>query len=278
MTGGSSSKWRRFMKTNDLFRRHCSWFAALGLFIAGAFPTSASPEDQPVITSIRLEGTNVVITARVPDGIHRVTLECRRRLEAGSWEPRAVMRLGGSGGELTFKIPKAATLEVVRVRADDREPLPPSFYSGTNSFGGQLVSAGGLGAAFGAAPTDSKGADPAAGGSSRDVVESDIWNLSGDTLYFFNQYRGLQVIDVSVPDSAKLTGVLPLPAAGEQMYLLDGSHVVLLARDGCGWWGGDSESRVLIADVSGGAPKVAASLPIKGNIQESRLVGTALYV
>ncbi len=218
-----------------------------------------------------------MVTTQVPAGIRRVTLECRSRLGASSWEPRAVTRLDGSGGPVTFRIPKAAGLEVLRVRADDREPLPGSFYSGTNSFAGQPVGSGGLPGVF-AGPADARGEDPAAGASSRDVVESDIWKLNGDTLYFFNQYRGLQVIDISAPDAATVKGVLPLPAAGEQMYLLDTNHVVLLARDGCGWWDGDAESRVLIVDVGGATPKVVASLPVRGSIQESRLVGTALYV
>jgi hypothetical protein len=252
------------------------WLLAVGFFITNSLSAL------PVINSIRLEGTNVVVRAQVPAGIQRVTLECRSRLEAGGWEPRAVTRLDGRGGEVTFTVPKAATLEVLRVRADDREPLPASFYSGTNSFGGPTISAGGLTAVFGAggSPGTAPGAGPAegAGDASRSVVESDIWKLSGDTLYFFNQFRGLQVIDVSAPDTASVKGVLPLPAAGEQMYLLDSNHVVLLARDGCGWWGGDSESRVLIVNVTGGAPSVAASLPVKGIIQESRLVGAALYV
>src|SRR5439155_23003293 len=153
-----------------------------------------------------------------------------------------------------------------------------SFYNGTNSFASQPVSSGSLSAVFDVGPTRSPGADPTAGAPSRDVVESDIWQMSGDTLYFFNQYRGLQVIDISAPDSAAVKGVLQLPAAGVQMYLLDINHVVLMARDGCGWWAGDAESRVLIVDVGGGAPEVVASLPVKGLIQESRLVGTALYV
>ena len=263
------------MKTNSLSRWH--WLAALGLFFTGAFLSSASPTDQPLITAIRLEGTNIVVTAQVPDGIKRVTLECRSRLGAGSWQPRALTRLDDTGGQITFRIPKAAGLEVLRVRADDQEALPASFYSGTNSFAGQPVSSGALGGVFEGA-ADSRGAPPAADAPGRDVVESDIWKISGDTLYFFNQYRGLQVIDISVPDAAAVRGVLPLPAAGEQMYLLDSSHVVLLARDGCGWGGADSESQVLIVNVTGGAPKVAASVPVKGFIQESRLVGTALYV
>src|SRR5881392_1795971 len=253
------------------------WLSVLVLFLSSHF-VSASPEDSPAITSVRLEGTNVVVTAQVPPGIQRVTLECRGRLGAGSWEPRALTRLNGSGGEVTFRVPRAPTLEVLRVRADNQEPLPAAFYTGTNLFAGQPVSSGNLSAVFDVGPTALPGADPKAGAPSRDVVESDIWKLNGDTLYFFNQYRGLQVIDISAPDSAAVKGVLPIPAAGEQMYLLDAKHVVLLARDGCGWWGGDSESRVLIVDVSGAEPKVAASLPVKGNIQESRLVGTALYV
>src|SRR5437016_1678193 len=265
------------MKTNVLSFRSCRWLLAFELLLRDNHSISASPEDQPVITSIRLERTNVVVTAQVPDGIRRVTLECRSRLGAGSWEPRAVTRLDGSGGPAAVRIPKAVGLEMLRVRADDREPLPGSFYSGTNSFAGQPVSSGGLPGVL-AGPGDATGADPAAGAPSRDVVESDIWKVSGDTLYFFNQYRGLQVIDISAPDAATVKGVLPLPAAGEQMYLLDTNHVVLLARDGCGWWGGDAESRVLIVDVGGATPKVVASLPVRGSIQESRLVGTALYV
>src|SRR5207249_1169601 len=175
-------------------------------------------------------------------------------------------------------LPKAAGLGVLRVRADDQEPLPASFYSGTNSFTGQPVSSGALGGVFEGAADDSRGAPPAADAPGRDVVESDIWKISGDRLYFFNQYRGLQIIDISAPDAATVMGVLPLPAAGEQMYLLDSTHVVLLARDGCGWGSAESESQVLIVNVAGGAPKVVASVPVKGFIQESRLVGAALYV
>ena len=60
------------MKTFGLFRRHFPWLAALGLSFTGAFLSSASPEDQPLIKSIYLEATNVVVTVQVPDGIKRV--------------------------------------------------------------------------------------------------------------------------------------------------------------------------------------------------------------
>src|SRR5262245_26292973 len=265
------------MKTNAFSYRSCQSLLVFGFLLFFANPLLASPEGEPVITSIQLEKTNVIVTAQVPAGIRRVTLECRSRLGAGNWEPRSVARLDGSGDTVTFRIPRGAGLELLRVRADDQEPLPGSFYSGTNAFAGPPVNSAGLAGVF-AGPGDARDAGPAPEAPSRDVVESDIWKIRGDTLYFFNQYRGLQVIDISTPDTAAVTGVLSMPAAGEQLYLLDANHVVLLARNGCGWWGGDAESRVLIVEVGSGAPEVVASMPIKGSIDESRLVGTALYV
>src|SRR5881394_2121338 len=168
MTGGSGVPiWNELMKTNLLFFQ---WLLAFGIPLLIGNSLSASPEDQPFITSIRLERNNVVVVAQVPAGIRRVTLECRSRLGAGSWEPRVVTRLDASGGQVTFRIPKAAGAEMLRVRADDREPLPASFYSGTNSFAGQPVSAGGVNTVFDAVPGDSRGSNPAAEAPSRDVV------------------------------------------------------------------------------------------------------------
>src|SRR3989475_12985054 len=251
------------MKTNVLSFGSCVGLLAFGLLLSVGNSLSASPEDQSVITSIRLERTNVVVAVQVPAGIRRVTLECRSRLGAGSWEPRTVTRLDGSVGLVTFRIPKAAGLEMLRVRADDREPLPGSFYSGTNSFAGQPVSSGGLTGVFDG-PADARGADPAAGAPSRDVVESDIWKVNGDTLYFFNQYRGLQVIDISAPDAAAVKGALEVPAPGEQMYLLAVNHRVLLARHRCGWVGGGTGRRGVVVDVGGGGPKAVARVPVQG--------------
>lgn len=265
------------MKTNALlFFCSCRRVLTLGAFLAGS-SLAVFAQDQPSITSIRVEDTNIMVTVQVPSGLRRITLESRARLGAGCWEPRAVGRLDGTGGAMVFQIPKAGDLEVLRVRATDQEPLPASFYAGTNTFDGQPVGSGGLVMVFDATTTATPGGT-ANDSPSRDVVESDIWKIRGDTLYFFNQYRGLQIIDISNPDSAKVKGVLPLPASGEQMYLLDANHAVLLAQDRCYGWNGTSGSRVLIVDVENGSPTIVAALPIQGYIQESRLVGTALYV
>lgn len=262
------------MKTN---RRWFSlWLAAFSVFSLG-YSAPASPEDQPVITSVRLEDTNVVVTASVPAGIKRVTLECRSRFAAGTWAPRALTRLDGSGGDVTFRIPRSGNVEMLRVRADDQEPLPASFYSGQTRFDGQPNNSGGLTGVFDGSG-DPRSAGPAAEGPSRDVVESDIWKIRGDRLYFFNQYRGLQIIDIGNPDTATVKGTLSLPAAGEEMYLLGDAHAVLLARNGCGWSANGPESQALIVTVANDSPEIAATVPINGQITESRLVGTALYV
>jgi hypothetical protein len=264
------------MKTACLIRsphRPLLWsvLAFLGVTSAPLFSQPA----QPVITSIRPEGTNVVVCVSAPAGFQRITLESRACFGVGAWVPVAVAQPDSAGGTLTFRLPCARQFEMLRVRADTVQSLPAAFYIGTNSFWGPptnsvVVSAIG-GPGDGLTPTQTP-----TGGSARAVVESDIWELSGDTLYFFNQYRGLQVVDISNPDVATVRGTLDLPAAGEQMYLLDSNHVVLLASSGCSYSSGDSQ--VLVVAVSNGLPRLVASLPVQGSIQESRMVGTALYV
>ncbi len=272
---------------------------ALGLVLGMLFgvpalapvPTGlAAPEaDRPEIVSIQLEVSEVVVTVRVPKGIKKVTLEGRSRLGIGNWAPRAVERVDGTGGLLVIRIAYNRANEILRVRGDDKEELPAAFYKGTTDFSGQRDEGGeggvpGRGNELETAPTavgdmdDSADTNKAEGGEQRDVVESDIWSIHNDTLYFFNTLRGLQVIDLKDKDNPVIRGVLPMPAAGEQMYTLGDDHVILLARDGCNWWGNDAESQAIIVDVTADTPVIASSVPVKGYIRESRLVGTALYI
>ncbi len=231
--------------------------------------------DLPVIESIRVESTNLVVTAQVPPGHARITLEAREGLATGAWVPVAVQQINGQGGELTFRLARAGSFGMFRIRADATEPLPAFFFSGTNEFGAQPTSGARDGLSGLGPGTPTGGGTPV---SPREVVESDIWKFDGDTLYFFNQNRGLQVIDVTKPDEAALLGTLNLPAAGEQMYLLGSNRVVLLTQNYCGGYSGSGDSEVLIVAVSNGVPSVAAKLAVPGAVTESRLVGDALYV
>ena len=68
---------------------------------SSGLPTD-SLSGEPVITSIHLERTNVVVLARVPSGVTKVTLESCRRLAGEAWTPRAVVRLNRAGGEVAL--------------------------------------------------------------------------------------------------------------------------------------------------------------------------------
>jgi len=226
----------------------------------------------------------------VPNGIKKVTLEGRSRLGIGAWAPRAVERVDGGGGLLVIRIAYTKANEILRVRGDSKEELPAVFYKGTTDFNGQKDDSSGAGIVEADGPpapgrgneldsvAETADVGKADDSTPRDVVESDIWSIHNDTLYFFNTLRGLQVIDLKDKGNPVIRGVLPMPAAGEQMYTLGDDHVILLARDGCNWWGNDAESQAIIVDVTDDTPVISASVPVKGYIRESRLVGTALYI
>jgi len=259
--------------------------ATVAIVIRGGTQTDSS-EPLAEITSVRLEKTNVVVEVRASSSLIRVTLESSTRVGRRVWEPRAVHHLD-PGTEVyrtfTFTLPQSASLEILRVRGDLSDPLPSSFYLGTNEFVANLPSGGTTGAATGGAlqtgaPGNTAPTTDALDSGNRSVVESDIWTVSGDILYFFNQYRGLQIIDISNPDSPVVTGTYDLAAAGEQMYLLDTNKVVLLAHDNCAWYGDENQSKVILLNIENGKPVLARELGVPGSILESRMVGTALYV
>src|SRR5436190_1347973 len=80
--------------------------------------TASARADFPVIQSINLESTNLVVTARVPAGVARVVLEYRERFGTGTWMPGAVQRGDAAGGTITFRVPRASEFACFRVRAD----------------------------------------------------------------------------------------------------------------------------------------------------------------
>lgn len=237
------------------------------------------PPSQPKITSVTLEGTNIIVKVSAPAGLRKVTLETRSHLESSTWAPKALQRFDSAttdSQELTFVLRRSANLEVLRVRADATDALPAAFFKGTNQFAGPQA------AAPTSPPTPGSVNDTSGGGPSgvfpgpteRTVAESDIWKVYGDTLYFFNNLRGLQVINIADPAAPILKGTFSIAASGEQMYVLPSGHAVLLTRS----WCSEPGSKILIVDGSGTAPTLAATIPISGYLAESRMVGSALYL
>lgn len=240
-------------------------------FLLDVAPLAYSQTREPFIQSIRPQGTNVLVSVDVPVGVRRVTLESRARIGGGAWVPASVVRSEGKGGTVTFVVPVSKQTELLRVRSDWNEPLPGSFYTGRSLFTGASTNND---ARYYGWVTDAAGNPPAE--SVRTVVESDIWKVASETLYFFNQNRGLQVIDISNPDAASIDKVYPLPASGEQMYVIGDGQVVLLTRQWCN--SGGDQSQALIINTTETTPKLIATLPVPGSILESRMVGDVLYV
>ncbi len=258
----------------------------LGVFLSlVALPFMSRAEDStPMIRSIEIVDQEIVITVSIPSGLKRVTLEGRRLFGRGVWIPRGVKHTDGDTGNLVFRLPNDQRFEVFRVKGETHSPLPVAFFTGESEFPGQKsetpppdgsADSGIMAASSFAVASD---ANQRAASDDRTVVESDIYQLNGDRLYFFNQYRGLQVIDVHDPDAPAMVGTLTMPLAGEQMYLLPNQLILLLAHDNCNWWSSNGGGEVILVDASSAQPTILNHLPVHGRIKESSLVGSALYV
>ncbi len=85
------------------------WLGICGLLLCGFAGLKLSAQDEesearPQIVFVQLDGEELVVEVEVPEGLRRVTLESRTRLERGSWVPRRVQRLDGNGGVIVFRL------------------------------------------------------------------------------------------------------------------------------------------------------------------------------
>jgi hypothetical protein len=72
-----------------------------------------------------VQGDNLVLTASVPPGLERVTLETRPTLDA-PWEEIEQTNAPAGGGEITFVFPQSSDVaRFFRLRADPAVPAPP---------------------------------------------------------------------------------------------------------------------------------------------------------
>lgn len=301
--------------------------AFLSLLATGLAETTT---EQPSIAGVR----GRVVTVTVPAGFDSVSLQKvrviqRARTRERVWATVDTQFPAGEARTLSYRLTKLTPKRNLRVIGSRSAPLPENFLTGVTSFGGDLLSLANSGSndpsgrsndgavtLSGNSVTTTAGVDSAGGSTPASVVESDIWKIDGDRLYYFNQLRGLQVIDVKNPDDPSLLGTLRMPAAGEDLYLVDEDHVALLKRSNNWYWGGpirilnagsvlrldstvttfaatgtaspgtsllpyseaERTNELVIADVSAGAPVQVASVEFKGALNESRLVGQVLYV
>jgi hypothetical protein len=112
------------------------------------------------------------------------------------------------------------------------------------------------------------------------AVEADIWKAQGQTVFFFNQLRGLQVIDLADPAAPRMQASLRLPAVGQDLYVLPAEDpaealVVLLARS---TQESNAATEVLTVRTGGSKAEVVSRTPLEGWLVDSRMVGNRLYI
>lgn len=156
----------------------------------------------------------------------------------------------------------------------------PALFGGYSAFG-ELVSSLASMSQGVAATADDRSA-PAEEDSAPAVDRSDIWGIRGARIYFFNQLRGLQIINATDRANPRLVGQLDLPAVGEEMYLLGGDSEeagdALLVCRASQELGEPEFTRVLLVNVSADLPREQAAIEVPGHFVESRLAGTVLHL
>ena len=165
------------------------------------------------------------------------------------------------------------------------KPGQTSFVSATP--GGQQT--GGAHGASGGFATDSAAdagaaAAPAAASTTtsttRTVQETDLYRLDGNTLYYLNSYRGLMVFDVTNVDHPKLLGRSAIFGSPVDMIVDNGIATVIVGD----WYGTDDNGNPFYGSIVRGLDatdptniKVLGDVKIRGDIQDSRVVGNVLY-
>jgi hypothetical protein len=263
-----------------------SKITALLLCLSALIQTTSAQSASSAAVPLRFTLKNRTATIAVERGVQQVVLEQK---SGAGWKPINVSYPTANSWaavrRVTVNLPAAIPASDLRVQGYREAKFPARFLKGKRSFNrkdlnpdsGQLtLNSGGPVMMNNASGTVNAAADAKA--TTAKAVESDIWQIVGDQVYFFNQYRGLQILDLSNPTLPVRLGSLRLPASGEQMFLLDeiGSTVALLGRSNDKTRQG--AATVWLIRVTNGVPALIGEVPLEGAITDTRLIGTTLHV
>jgi uncharacterized secreted protein with C-terminal beta-propeller domain len=164
-----------------------------------------------------------------------------------------------------------------------RRKYPKSFFAGKKSFGETVASSYTKDAPSANMTAlrsdDAKLASPTS--TSASVEESDIWKADGSTVYFFNQLRGLQVLDLSDPANPTLMASYRLPSKGQEMYIVAGPGAVryaILLTSEYDRITSNNQTGIQVIKIDGSSAKLVSSLNVAGWLADSRLVGNRIYL
>jgi len=232
--------------------------------------TNPSPAAEDVFEVVDAQLIDRAVTLKVPEGVRRIRL--RVKTAEGDWETCSLAHLSGREGMLKLRLPDGVEAADIEVAASWTDPLPYEFYTGPTDFDPESGNRAGARASPGDAEFTDTGLDEQNG---QTVEESDIWKWRGNTLYFFNQYRGLQVIDVADPNLPKRLASMRVPSGGEQLYLHpEADYAVLLTYN---YSTGKGET-LIVEHTAEDELIERSAIQVPGYILESRMVGTMLYV
>lgn len=262
---------------------------AVLILIACSMPLQAALGPKVQLRS-RLSVKNQLITVTVPKGYSNVSVEM---LQGDSgW--KSILTADAKAGVMSFKLPSSSKKDRWRVigrkwLADkplgSRSKFPAKFYQGNHTFDVINDASGDNGRMIdGDMVVMSKAVTPEVGTPSADAgqlpEEADIWKIDGNTVYFFNQLRGLQVLDLSNPSDPRLTASLRIPAIGQDLYVIqetDGSRRLVLLTQGWSPDGGQW-TRISLVKSNGADLELTHEQEIPGGLSDSRLVGDRLIL
>ena len=220
-----------------------------------------------------------IIDVKIPSGSRQLRVLFKHE-ESQEWKVWQTSHIpDDANGSVYFRVPHDMQRGKVRFEWNGYDPLPYSFYTGRSNFSTRASDPSNRNnllyrpeiAAF-RTSEDSITED-----ESSEVEESDIWKIVGNYLYFFNQRRGLQIVDLSNPTKPEIRARHRLPASGEQMYVSDdGEYIFLFVTPPHQKWPYQSNLRVL--QFKDEEIKEISDLKLSGFYRESRMVGDTLHI
>lgn len=273
-------------------------------WLSGSASASQNRAAKELAVTLDARHRQAVIT--VPKQVASVAVEFRKPRSAG-WTLYKTIKVRTAPATIHLALPEGSTANSWRatgVTGNAQAPkkvFPNSFYRGKTAFTKVLApsyavetnvpsgstlnsgsSASDLVAAASTGTASSLNSSPGAPATTTGTpVQADIWETSGTTAYFFNQLRGLQVIDLSNPANPVLNATYRLPAVGQDLYVVQGpgstNYAILLTQQY------DQNSSqygtgILLIAVSGGTTQLVSSNSLPGWLADSRMVGNQLYL
>jgi hypothetical protein len=217
----------------------------------------------------------------LPEGSNRVTLEVLD--SKGRWIRWTTRKVSNGRQAMAFRLPPRLVSRSWRAWAQVPSSLkfPAAFYKGKKSFAASRSHGYGETARNLASPvleSVTANLQPGDAKAEAKTEEADIWKSDGTTVFFFNQLRGLQVLDLSNPADPMLVCSLRLPAVGQDLYILPSSgdtrHILLLAHDPADW----NATVVHLAKITGATAEWVSSKKFPGYLADSRLKGNRLFL